>query len=90
MDATRLERVWVKKLRDATLDAIKGGSPDKDLDELVKWLDDIKIWRQAIFFLHFFLELWEWLHALLVAGEWTLKREREKEEEETKAECDKT
>lgn len=38
VNATRPERVRVKKLRDAALDAIKGGSSDKDLDDLLKRL----------------------------------------------------
>ncbi|XP_062160050.1 UDP-glycosyltransferase 89B2-like [Alnus glutinosa] len=38
VNATRPERVRVKKLSDAALGAIKGGSSDKDLDELVKRL----------------------------------------------------
>ncbi|XP_030939821.1 UDP-glycosyltransferase 89B2-like [Quercus lobata] len=38
VSATRLERVRVKGLSDASLGAIKGGSSDKDLDEFVERL----------------------------------------------------
>ncbi|KAE7999508.1 hypothetical protein FH972_003928 [Carpinus fangiana] len=40
VNPTRPERVRVKKLRDAALNAIKGGSSDKDLDDLLKRLSD--------------------------------------------------
>ena len=78
MDATRLERVWVKKLRDATLDAIKGGSPDKDLDELVKWLDDIKIWKASDFFSSFLFGTLGMI-ACTLGGRWMDLKTRERE-----------
>ena len=42
IDGTRPQSVRAKVLSDAALGAVKGGSSDKDLDDLVKQFGDIK------------------------------------------------
>ncbi|KDP31397.1 hypothetical protein JCGZ_11773 [Jatropha curcas] len=43
VEETRPERLKAKKLQEAAMSAIKGGSSDADLDELVKKLNELKI-----------------------------------------------
>ncbi|KAJ8772200.1 hypothetical protein K2173_027377 [Erythroxylum novogranatense] len=48
LDGTRTEKVKAKKLGAAAADAIQGGSADKELDEFVKLVNDLKIVREAV------------------------------------------
>ncbi|XVE56747.1 hypothetical protein DITRI_Ditri04bG0035800 [Diplodiscus trichospermus] len=42
LDETRPERVGAKRLTEVALGAVKGGSSDKDLESLVKAVNELK------------------------------------------------